>query len=106
MAQKTIVELIDDLDGSEASQSLWFSLDGVDCEIDLSDQNAAELRSSRTKFAEKGRRTGGRKRPVTEARTTHLSSEQVRAWALAEGLEVIPRGRVQASIIDANLSAN
>lgn len=106
MAQKTIVELIDDLDGSIATQSLTFSLDGVDYEIDLNDEHADHLRSSLDKFAEAARRTGGRKRPATDAKATGLSSKQVRAWALAEGLEVSPRGRVQASVIDAYLSAN
>jgi hypothetical protein len=106
MAQKTVIELIDDLDGSEASQSVTFSLDGVDYEMDLNDNNAAELRTALAKFTDAARRTGGRKRAVTEAKTTGLSTKQVRAWALAEGLEVSPRGRVQASVIDAYLSAN
>jgi uncharacterized protein (DUF2252 family) len=106
MAQKTVVELIDDLDGSEASQTVTFSLDGVDYEMDLNDENAGELRSSLARFIEAARRTGGRKRAVTEAKTTGLPTKQIRAWALAEGLEVSPRGRIQASVVDAYLSAN
>lgn len=106
MAQKTVVELIDDLDGSEASQSLSFSLDGVDYEIDLNDQNAEELRSSLAKFAEAARRTGGRKRPVSDGRVAGVSSKDIRAWALSEGLEVNTRGRIQTTIVDAYISAN
>jgi hypothetical protein len=106
MAQKHVVELIDDLDGSEATQSLAFSFEGVDYEIDLNETNANELRSSLAKFTEAARRTGGRKRAATEAKTTGLSTKDIRAWALAEGLEVSPRGRVQSSVIDAYLSAN
>lgn len=106
MAQKTVVELIDDLDGSAATQTLTFSLDGVDYEIDLNEDNAGDLRSSLATFTDAARRTGGRKRAVTEAKTTGLSTKDIRAWAVAEGLEVSPRGRVQASIIDAYLSAN
>ena len=106
MAQKHVIELIDDLDGSTATQSLTFSLDGVDYEIDLNDGNAEELRSSMSKFAEVARRTGGRKRTVTEVKATGLSSKDVRAWAMAEGLEVNARGRIQASVVDAYLNAN
>ncbi|QOT19326.1 Lsr2 family protein [Paenarthrobacter sp. YJN-5] len=106
MAQKTVVELIDDVDGSEATQSLTFSLDGVDYEIDLNDDNAGELRSSLAKFAEAARRTGGRRRPVTDGKAAGISSKDIRAWALSEGLEVNARGRIQASVVDAYLSAN
>ncbi len=31
MSSKTIVELIDDIDGSEATQSVAFAVDGVNC---------------------------------------------------------------------------
>lgn len=106
MAQKHVIELIDDLDGSTATQSLTFSLDGVDYEIDLNDDNAGELRTSLSKFADAARRTGGRKRAVTEAKAAGLSSKDIRSWAMAEGLEVNARGRIQASIVDAYLSAN
>ncbi|MET1154189.1 histone-like nucleoid-structuring protein Lsr2 [Arthrobacter sp.] len=105
MAQKTIVELIDDLDGSIATQSLTFSLDGVDYEIDLNDENAGELRSSLEKFAEAGRRAGGRKRPVADSKAPGISSKDIRAWAVAEGFDVNSRGRIQASIVDAYISA-
>lgn len=106
MAQKRVVELIDDLDGTEASQTLNFSLDGVDYEIDLNEDNAGELRSSLAKFAEASRRTGGRKRTATEAKAAGISSRDIRVWALAEGLEVNARGRIQASVVDAYISAN
>jgi len=37
------VVLIDDLDGTEAAETITFSIDGVTTEIDLSKQNAANL---------------------------------------------------------------
>jgi hypothetical protein len=46
MAQKTIVELVDDLDGGKADESLAFSLDGMEYVIDLSEKNAAKLRDA------------------------------------------------------------
>lgn len=40
MATRTVIELIDDLDGSEATETVRFGLDGTEYEIDLAGQNA------------------------------------------------------------------
>ncbi|GAB3560360.1 hypothetical protein J2S53_001935 [Actinopolyspora lacussalsi] len=44
MAERIQVELVDDIDGSEAQQTVTFAMDGVSYEIDLSEQNARNLR--------------------------------------------------------------
>ena len=44
MAQKVNIILVDDLDGSEATETVSFGLDGASYEIDLNDGNAAALR--------------------------------------------------------------
>ena len=44
MAQKVQVLLVDDLDGSEATETVAFGLDGASYEIDLSTGNAGKLR--------------------------------------------------------------
>ena len=44
MSQRTEIRLIDDVDGTAASETVRFSLDGHDLEIDLSGRNAAKLR--------------------------------------------------------------
>ncbi|SDP85522.1 Lsr2 protein [Actinopolyspora xinjiangensis] len=44
MAERIQVELVDDIDGSEAQQTVTFAMDGVSYEIDLSEQNARSLR--------------------------------------------------------------
>lgn len=46
MAQRVQVSVVDDLDGSVASESVRFGLDGQQYEIDLSVENAARLRAS------------------------------------------------------------
>ena len=53
MAQK--VMLIDDLDGSEGAETIRYSVDGKDYEIDLSEKNAKRLRDALTEFIEKAR---------------------------------------------------
>jgi hypothetical protein len=50
VASKTVVELLDDLDGGRADETVTFALDGVDYEIDLSTANAAALRGVLEEF--------------------------------------------------------
>ncbi|MFD1047271.1 Lsr2 family protein, partial [Kibdelosporangium lantanae] len=61
MAQKTVVELVDDLDGGIADETVAFTLDGVEFQIDLSAENAARLRDSLAAYVAHARRIGGRK---------------------------------------------
>ncbi|MGB6149487.1 MAG: Lsr2 family protein, partial [Mycolicibacter algericus] len=63
MAKKVTVTLIDDFDGEGAAdETVEFGLDGVTYEIDLSTKNATKLRSDLKKWADAGRRVGGRRR--------------------------------------------
>jgi len=59
MAQQTTVKFIDDLDGSEASGTFDFSLEGRNYQFDLSDENAAKLRDALTPFIDVARKAGG-----------------------------------------------
>ena len=71
MAQKVVVELVDDLDGtaSEDINTVTFSLDGANYEIDLTENNAERLRGSLARYLGAARRTGGRlKRSATHHR--------------------------------------
>jgi hypothetical protein len=113
MAQRTHVEMVDDIDGGVASQTVSFGLDGVSYEIDLSDKNAEALRSELERFVTAGRRTGGRKvrtargGPAATGGTSSTSSrsreynQQVRAWAAANGRELADRGRIPADVFAA-----
>lgn len=44
MARRTVVRLVDDLDGSEATETVVYGLDGRLWEIDLNAENARDLR--------------------------------------------------------------
>lgn len=63
MAKHTFIKLIDDLDGGDAHETVTFALDGTPYEIDLSDDNAAQLREALTKYVVKGRKLVGRMAP-------------------------------------------
>lgn len=62
MASKTVVELLDDLDGGMADETVSFSLDGVDYEIDLSTANATALRDVFAEYVAHAHRAPARSR--------------------------------------------
>ncbi|QWF83087.1 Lsr2 dimerization domain-containing protein [Amycolatopsis sp. CA-230715] len=62
MARNTAVHVLDDLNGEPAEETVSFALDGVEYDIDLSAENAANLRGILDAYVGNGRRTGGRKR--------------------------------------------
>ena len=68
MAQRVNVILVDDLDGSDAVETVSFALDGVDYEIDLNDQHAGDLRNALSLYVGHARRTGGRRTTTTSCR--------------------------------------
>ena len=104
MAQQVFVSITDDLDGSEAAETITFDLDGTSYEIDLNEKNAAALRKALDKYVASARRSSGRgagrasgRRP---ARSGDADPRAVRVWAQEHGLEVSSRGRIPAEILD------
>ncbi|MCM3662005.1 Lsr2 family protein [Georgenia satyanarayanai] len=112
MVQKVMVTLIDDVDGTPADETVLFSLDGVNYEIDLTTDNAAKLRDALAPWVGHARRAGGR-RTSGGARSRRRSSAggssdaaKVREWARANGYTVSDRGRIPAEVTEAYAKAN
>ena len=106
MAQKVNIVLVDDLDGSDATETVSFGLDGTNYEIDLNDKNAASLREALAGFIGHSRKvTGGgrgrRGRGRAAASTGGPSAGELREWGRANGFEVSDRGRVSAEVREA-----
>ena len=103
MAQQTILELVDDLDGGPAEETVAFALDGVEFVIDLSAANAARLRDAFAEYVGHARRTGGRKargRVATNGSSNGKPDTQaVREWARSQGETVADRGRVPQALL-------
>lgn len=100
MAQRVTVILEDDLDGSKATETIQFGLDGVAYEIDLNTENASHLREALAPWVGAARRMSGRKNPArTSTRRSDLN--EIRAWARENGHEVSDRGRVAQTIVRA-----
>src|SRR2546429_9313890 len=69
MTKKIHVHLIDDLDASEASETLRFEVDGRPYEIDLSSHNAQKFRAEIAPYIQHARRVVGHVRRRGRART-------------------------------------
>ena len=113
MARKVVelVEYIDDLDGSVVAEdqieTISFSYKGTDYKIDLKASNAKKIDADFNKWiksAEKLSKRGGRAVATRTKSGSGRSSEQlaaIREWAINEGYEVAPRGRIKAEIVEA-----
>lgn len=113
MAQRVQVMLIDDVDGTEGTETVTFALDGVSYEIDLSEKNATKLRDAFSAWVGHGRRVSGRStanRSSGGARKSSSSSSTdsaaMREWARSNGHTVSERGRISAAIRDAYAAAH
>ena len=118
MAQKTIVTLIDDLTGEEAEDitTVEFGLEGVTYEIDLADDNAAQLRDKLSCYVAAARKTGGRRQSTRGADRSGRTNgngkvvgsgynrdtlKAIREWAKQNGHNVSDRGRLPLNVIQA-----
>lgn len=106
--QHAHITLVDDIDGSEATETVSFMLDGVEYVIDLNDEHAGDLREELHRYIEVARRTGGRaiRRHAADAgtRVTGVAepseSARIREWAAGRGIAVNPQGRIAQGVID------
>ena len=101
MAQKVQILLTDDIDGSEAAETVSFGIDGSVYEIDLSEKNVGQLRKVLSPYVEHARKataSAQRRRRPRPASHRELSTE-IREWAKARGSKVSERGRIPANIM-------
>jgi predicted DNA-binding protein (UPF0278 family) len=112
VAQKVTVQLVDDLDGSVAVETVDFGLDGVSYQIDLSTVNAEKIRELLGDYVTHARRSGTHRRTPAaglRGRSAAVDREQnqaIREWARKRGLKVSERGRISAEVLEAYHQAN
>jgi nucleoid-associated protein Lsr2 len=105
MVQRAVTERFDDLDGSEAVETVRFGYAGREYEIDLNEEHAAALDELLVPYLEHARRAnGGQPRPrrARKPEEQHRGPEELRAirqWARDQGLKVSDRGRIAANIV-------
>ena len=109
MAQKVNVLLVDDIDGSDADETIKFGLDGTHYEIDLNSDHAQELRGQLSRYVKAARKaTGPAGRPprVRRATADDARNKEIRNWARERNLDVNDRGRIPADIVAQFEAAN
>ena len=111
MAQKVVVELIDDLDGEPidfGGETISFAVNGVEYTIDLNDKNATEFHRKLDYYIRHASKVGGRQQPTRAAKPASggPSSQEIREWASSNGYAVSTRGRIAADIVKAYAAAH
>jgi hypothetical protein len=112
MAQKYIVQLVDDLtqqpidDGS--GESVRFALDGVSYTIDLTSEHADEFRGALTPYVNAARKAdvAVRAKSSSASRAPKGDLKAIREWANQNGFTVSSRGRIPAEVQTAYNAAN
>ena len=101
MARETLIILKDDIDGSEATESITFGYRGKSYEIDLNAKNAKALREALARYVAAGRRAGGRTAGAKRRTQVGTSAREIRDWARSNGRQVPDRGRIPSDVREA-----
>ena len=107
MAKRTTTTLVDDIDGGEATTTVTFGYDGKSYELDLSEQNAADMRDAMAPYLAVARQTSNGRTPRGAARGSRGGGEHqqrlsdIRSWARAHGHDVSDRGRISRKVVEA-----
>jgi hypothetical protein len=113
MAQQVVV--VDDITGEPGATTRRLRVDGVEYDIDLTDDSFVALQEVLRPYLEKARvvpmakrgksgaGTGsgeGRGTPVRQKQDLPAASATIRAWAAANGVECPKRGRIPAAVVE------
>ena len=109
MAQQVVV--VDDITGEAGASTRRLRLDGVEYDIDLTDESFASLQEQLRPYLEKARvvpmskrgkssASEGRGTPVRQKQDLPAASSTIRAWAAANGIDCPKRGRIPASVVE------
>lgn len=106
VAQKVNIVLVDDIDGSDAEETVSFALDGRGYEIDLGTKNAQKLRDALAPYIGHARRAAGARGRRGGRSAAGPDAAEIRAWARESGHDVPSRGRIPAEVREAYEAAH
>lgn len=107
--------MIDDLDGSQATQCIEFSFREKSYTIDLNDSNASDFDDAVAPYIAAAQKSGSAQPSRSSARRASAPRQrasgdadprQIRAWAEANGVAVSTRGRIKADVLEKYRAAN
>jgi hypothetical protein len=108
MAVRKILRLVDDLDGSDAAESVYFILNGTCYQVDLSEENFQRVRDHLKTYLQAAREVDYpvRTEEVPAARAIAgaegaPTSRDIRRWAREAGVVVCERGAIPKALIAA-----
>ena len=109
MAEETITRLVDDLDGSDATQKVLLGLNGEWRALDLSDDNHRALMDALERYWDAalpvkgsgGTRQGGASRAAApKAKQRDYDLGFLREWAAEQKVTIPARGRIPGSVVE------
>jgi len=117
MAQQVVV--VDDITGEAGATTRRLRVDGVEYDIDLTEESFSGLQDLLRPYLEKarvvpmakrGKSNGsvgsggagaeGRGTPVRQKQELPAASATIRAWAAANGIDCPKRGRIPAAVVE------
>lgn len=101
MARKTIVHVVDDLNGSPNAAPIMFSVNGENYRIDLNKRNTDTFMRRLDKYV-----TAAKPVKASRRRKGNPANRAIREWALANGYTIGDRGRISAGIQTAYRNRN
>jgi len=111
MAKKTVIKIVDDIDGAELDdneyETVRWSIDGKNYEFDTSPAHAEEFRDHVATYVAASRAVSrGPQRRTAAAARPAANTRVIREWANANGFTVSDRGRIPADVVAAYEAAN
>ncbi|GEE03837.1 protein lsr2 precursor [Gordonia spumicola] len=112
MAKKTVIKIVDDIDGAELLddeyETVRWSIDGKSYEFDTSPEHAEEFRNHVATYVAASRivNRAQQRRPATGGTRPAANTRVIREWANANGFTVSDRGRIPADVLAAYEAAN
>jgi hypothetical protein len=108
--KKTVVEVLDDLDGQPAAdaEAVNFTFGGIEYEIDLRPANVEQFAEALAPYIAVSRRVGGTRVRVRRAageKPGGSTASAIREWARQQGYEVSDRGRINTDVAEAYAKA-
>lgn len=108
--RKLVTQLVDDLDGGHADETVSFALDGRSYEIDLSEDHATSLRNALDDYVSRARRAGDssrdRKSSSGSVQRDPSQTRAIREWAKQNGHAISSRGRIPRPVVTAYEAAH
>ena len=104
MARRVV--LTSDLSGEPGARTVEFSFDGVNFELDLTEDEVQQFRIDLAQYFDVARaRSGGGSRIPTPSRVGYSAAE-VRDWAHEQGIELPSKGRLPNVVVARFLEAH